>query len=302
MGAWSGVALIALLITACGSKKEPDDLAGLVPREVSAWKTVGEDQHYNRTTIFTYIDGGAEVYLQYAFRTVFVREFVREGSPRISVQLWDMGIPEDAFGIFSLDREEKDAGIGQDSEYAAGFLRFWKGPYFVSVSAERETPDSQGAVLGLGREIAGRITAQGVHPAVLDGLPPEGLQQRSVRFCHGPYLLAYHYPISDENLFMLNHETDAVLASYSVGAEIARVLIVLYRDEKEAEQAIIRVTKGYKPPMTTGGQVQMSNGRWAGVRRVHRALAAVFEAPSQGQVEEMLGKAVQKLEGAEWAK
>ena len=76
-----------------------------------------------------------------------------------------MGTPENAFGIFSFEREGGDVGLGQGSEYEAGFMRFWKGRFFVSILAEHETPGAKEVMFGLGKAIDRAITETGPEPA-----------------------------------------------------------------------------------------------------------------------------------------
>ncbi|MCX6374676.1 MAG: hypothetical protein NTU88_01320, partial [Armatimonadetes bacterium] len=156
------IAFIALaIIPPARGGQSPRDL---VPREMLGWKTDGKDGLYDRNTLFQYIDGGAEVYLAYDFRQEFARRFVKPGQPAITVDVFDMGSSEDAYGIFTFERESGNVGIGQDSEYAAGFLRFWKVQYFVSILADKETPSTRKAVMALGKAIASRIKSAGERP------------------------------------------------------------------------------------------------------------------------------------------
>ena len=76
------------------------------------------------------MDGGAEVYLAFDFRRVFARKYAGPGGNELALDIYDMGSPEEAFGIFSCDRGTPAAGIGQDSEYGFGLLRFQSGPVF----------------------------------------------------------------------------------------------------------------------------------------------------------------------------
>ena len=330
---WRLVPFVTLFLIGCCAGCRPENagmnLSALVPREAAGWRASGEDQRYDRQSIFSYIDGAGEVYLQYSFRSVLVREFEREGAPRIDVQLFDMERPEEAFGIFSFEREDDEAGVGQDSEYAAGLLRFWKGPFFVCVSAEEETPGAKEAVFELGRAIARAIGEEGARPALLGGLPPQGLLPNSARWFHGPFCLAYHYPLPGGNLLGLGPGTEALLASYLAaegaagsaegaagssgaagtapegtgrGSEKVRVLLVRYRDEGTARAAFDGFARAYEPPLSGDGTALMKNGRWAGARGTGRTIAAVFEAPSKDEALRLLGEITKRTEGASWAR
>jgi hypothetical protein len=110
------------------------DLGPKVPKQVLDWKASGEDAVYDRKTLYDYMDGGAEVYLAFDFREVFVRRYADTEGNELVLDIYDMGSPAEAFGMFSCDRQDPDAGIGQGSEYGPGLLRFWRGRYFVSIT------------------------------------------------------------------------------------------------------------------------------------------------------------------------
>ena len=308
------------------AKIDPMNAATLLPEEIAGWRAKDNLQTYDRETIFKFMDGAGEVYLQYGFRRLFVREFARAGSPAISAQIYDMTSPGEAFGIFSFEREDEEAGIGQGSEYAAGLLRFWKGPFFVSVSADRETPEAREAVLSLGRHIARGIPEEGERPKILQGLPPRvslpgsppavslDLSETTVRYFHGHFCLATHYPMWEGNILGLGPDTDAVLASYRPGpgtdaklathrpgSQAARLLLVRYPDQQRAVQALDALSRGHEPPLTASGPVPTGEDRWAAARQAGRVLIAVFEAPSSLLAEQLLERTTERVEGSSWA-
>src|SRR5512139_602295 len=127
------------------------------PQEIRGWKWEGEHGIYDRKSLYDYIDGAAEVYLAYSFERVEARRYVKDGRPPIVAEVYRMGSAEDAFGIFSLERQDPEAGIGQGSEFGGGMLRFWKGRYFASLYAEGEAPGIDEALLTLGRALAASI-------------------------------------------------------------------------------------------------------------------------------------------------
>jgi hypothetical protein len=123
------------------------------PQQVRDWKA-SADAVYDRKTLYDYMDGGAEVYLAYDFREVFVRKYADPGGNELALDIYDMGSPAEAFGMFSFDRQDPDAGIGQGSEYGPGLLRFWRGRYFVSVTVSGNEDKAELAVLELGKAVA----------------------------------------------------------------------------------------------------------------------------------------------------
>jgi hypothetical protein len=265
----------------------------LVPKEVAGWKVSGEDRTFDRKTIFDYLDGGAEIYLAYDFRRLFTRQFVKLGERRVIADVFDMGSSRDAFGIFSFEREGEDVGIGQDSEYAAGLLRFWKGTYFVAVTCERETPSSRSAALSLGRAIAAAISASGERPDLLAALPGGNLVPLSVRYFHQASSLNYHYFVADQNILNLSKRTEAVIARHAVrGGKPCVLLLVRYPDAAAARGALRKFVAAYMPEAGSKGIARTENGKWTAARCEGRVVVAVFDSPTERGARSLLDAAV----------
>ena len=162
-----------------------NDLYQSLPKQILDWEAKDKDEIFNRETLFDYINGGAELYLTYDFKQVFVRRFTGPQQDEIVVDIFDMGSSSEAFGIFTCERDDEDAGIGQGSEYGDGLLRFWKNRFFVSILAISDEQIAKSIILELGRKIADAIDLTGQEPPLLKYLPDEGLQKNRIRYYYG---------------------------------------------------------------------------------------------------------------------
>jgi len=63
-------------------------------------------------------------------KSLQVQKYAKKDEPPIVFDLFEMDSPEGAFGAFTFEREDDEAGIGQGSEYGGGLLRFWRGGSF----------------------------------------------------------------------------------------------------------------------------------------------------------------------------
>jgi hypothetical protein len=268
-------------------KNQERELASLVPREILGWKAL-EDQTYDPKTIFNYIDGAGEVYRAYNFKSLLARRFEKEGKPALIVDFFDMGRANDAFGVFTHDPEGENIGIGQGSTYKGGLLSFWKDQFFVSVYAEEETEETMEAVLALGREIASAIPKQGEKPALLLFLPAKNLDEKNIHYFHNHLILNYHFYVSNENILLLDQQTEAVLARYGEKGESINFLLVLYPDAKKAEQAYQSFTQAYMPDAKEPGRVKTEDNKWTVTKIKNNLLAIVFNASSEALAKEMI--------------
>ncbi len=207
-----------------------------LPETIGGWVLQDDPVTYDRESIFDYINGAGEVYRSYAFNQVSVERYQREEAETVTVEVFDMGTPHDAWGVFSYAREEEETGIGEAFERKGSILCFWQNRFYVCVSADQVGEDP-GPVL---EEVAGGISQHlpfgGERPPLVRALPPADLVPLSDRYFHLHQTLNYNYYLVRENVLNLSPDTDAVLARYAPGSTY--LVLIRYPDESEAAAAL----------------------------------------------------------------
>jgi hypothetical protein len=255
-------------------------LSSYIPATAGPWLSEA-DQIYDAASIFDYIDGAGEVYRSYNMRLLVSRRFHKDGKPDIVVDAFDMGSPEDAFGVFTHDLDGEDAGLGQGSTYKAGLLSFWKDRYFLSIYTEEETEATKALVLDLGRSIAGAIPGEGRKPELLRLLPPRGLEAGRIRFFHNHSVLNYHDFVAEGDVLLLHGTAKAVLADYARAGGVSRLLVVEYAGAGEATQAGASFKAALMSQAAGKSVARAKNGLWTGIRIQGRFAAVVFDAATE---------------------
>lgn len=274
----------------------------LLPEKVGEYRPSGKDGHYDRDNIFELLDGGAEVLLALNLKAAVSRQYARRGAPDLSVDLFDMGSSNDAFGAYHHDmREGGSAGFGRESELAGSSVFFWKDRYYVSVIAFADTADARDAVKAVGKAVADRIQAPGEIPRIVSGLPPKGLVASQVHYFHTWPLLRSHYPFPTDDLLGLGSDTEGVLARYGqgdAGGEAARtaLFLVRYPSATRAEQGRQRFTAGWLAGADAG--IGRTERGWAGIRAKDDWVVGVLDANSAEQVDELLAAVDRTRHGA----
>lgn len=259
------------------------DSAVLLPADVDGWHLSKKEQAYDRETLYEYIDGGAELYLSYQFKSVITRTYSRQGQPDIVLDLFDMGTSEDAFGVFSHSRETVDSTFGQGSQYTEGLLLFWKNNYYVSVLASPETAQSKKAVFELAKRIDESIPHEGPLPGIVALLPKQDLAEESIRYFRHYVWLNSHYYIADENILHIDKDTQAVLAKYGKKGKRHILLLVQYANIENAKLGFKDFAKHYLPELTEDAVVRIEDGTWIGCQLNKRLLIVVFNAPTRDE-------------------
>lgn len=269
-----------------------DLLRSSLPSAVGDFKADGEDRLFDEKSIFDYINGAGEVYRAYNFRKCLARRFMDERGSAVILDIFDMRSSGDAYGVFTHDLDGDSISVGQEGLYRSGWLRFWKGSFFVSVFDEAQSPSSKEATAELAGMVAEQIREESRKPGLVSRLPSSGLQARTIRYLHDPVVMNTHFYISDENILHLEPRAEAVLAEYRRDGGNAMLLMAAYPSEEKAREARESVHKHYLPDAGNEGIARLENGKWSAVASGGRFVAFVPEAESSDLSKALVAEAL----------
>jgi hypothetical protein len=276
-----------LTLTFFYSGNEVKDLYQSLPKECNGWKVTDKDETFDRETLYNYVDGGAELYLTYGYKQLFVRKYSKPDNPDVMLEIFDMGSSQEAFGIFSSERQDDDINIGSASEYGGGLLRFWKGRYFITMMTMGDDKDSKPTVLEIGKTVAGLIDEEGKEPDIISILPKEGLLKNRIRYFHNFEILNRQYFISNENILGLDKNTNCVFAKYKKDTNTCNLLIIHYEGDAKAINAYNNFLKIYLPE---GKALKLENNKWTIIDRIKNYITIVFDSPKKDFADNLLSK------------
>jgi hypothetical protein len=301
MRIWTFFVIIVLVFTAAemvkGEEKGKMSREIFLPSEAGGRKWDGKEMKYNSKTLFSYIDGAAELYLAYGFQNLTVRRFEKSNQPPILLELYEMASSEDAYGVFTFEHQDEAVEIGQGSEFGGGLLRFWKGKYFVSIYAEGEGAEVESEILKTGRAAANSIPAVGLEPKLVGFIPGKdlGLVDKSLRYLKSHVLLNQRFFIAHQNILNLSRKTEAVLAQYLQGKQKTQLLLIRYPDSKEAADAYRSFMKVYLPDAKGMDRARTEDRKWTFARQRNEFILIVFGAPTEADAEVLLKATEEKL-------
>ena len=133
------LAVLFLLAPAAASQERAasPELAALVPK-LADWSLSEGLRSYFPESLFEYIDGAAESYLSYDFRELLVVDLEKKGTgATVTLEIYDMGLPLNAFGIFGAERypENKAVALGELGYVEGEALNFLAGRFYVKLLA-----------------------------------------------------------------------------------------------------------------------------------------------------------------------
>lgn len=160
------------------------ELAGLVPR-LDAWTRPEEPRSYFPESLFEYIDGAAESYLSYDFRELLVVDLEKKGTDAtLTLEIYDMGAPLNAFGIFGAERypENETVPVGDLGYLEGEALNFLAGRFYVKLLAFGLGDGTAASLRDVAAKVAAGVKPTAGLPALVLAFPKEGLVARSEKY------------------------------------------------------------------------------------------------------------------------
>jgi len=280
------MALVLTAYPAAGGRpqeRKPDAaLAALVP-QADAWKQSEAPQTFLPDNLYAYIDGAAESYLSYDFREVLVVQLKREGSDAtLTVEIYDMNGPVNAFGIYSAERypENQPVEVGDLGYLEGETLNFLAGRYYVKLLSFGLGEGAGPALKEYALKIAAAIPGKGSLPVVLKAFPAEGLIARSEKyikknflgyeFLHDGYIAAYKTDGQEIDAFIVPRDSAA-----AAEADLGRLLDYYKKDKLVPEKNAL----GYhvKNRYSQHAYIGVAGTAVCGVMRISDGLEAAGE-------------------------
>ena len=183
--------LLGLLLVAAAAPapRTEGPLRGYPPEDNAApgWTRDGGPQEYEGEDLYTYIDGGADIYHEYGFRRVIVQDYKNAGGRSVSLEIFEMTTPAAAFGMFSFKRSGKGKSLelGGGAELEDYYLNFWTGRFLVTLTGFDEAAETKAGLKALAGVVDSKMKDRGDAPRLIRILPEGGLVPGSVKYLKG---------------------------------------------------------------------------------------------------------------------
>lgn len=155
------------------------------PQTATGWDYSELPTAYERETLYHYMNGKARVYLDYGFVRLDHAQFASpDGKAVVDVDIYDMGAPEGAFGIYSLERgEELPLHYKRRLGYMNGPARFfWKGRYYVTITSPASSAETIQAIHSLSSHVENSIRGEPGALLILAAFPEENKVPESEQY------------------------------------------------------------------------------------------------------------------------
>jgi hypothetical protein len=227
-----------------GLRAAPDDASLLPPDNfLGAWKKVDPPKRFTQANLYGYIDGGAELFLEYGFERLTVQKY-RNGADELTVEAYRMTDPAAAAGIYLMKAGKETPATGFKERHTANRyqLMFCRNRYYVVVNNLSGREALAPVQVNVASYIAPKLPSASPI-AELQALPREGLVPGSARLVRGAYALQSVYTLGDGDILSLGHKLTAVTGDYTSAKGTYTLIVATYSDPARAKRAFAHLQK-----------------------------------------------------------
>ncbi len=237
----AAIALAAVPAVAAEVVLPPD---GFAP----GWVKADKPETYLKTDLFNYIDGGAEVFLEFGFAKLTVQIYALDMF-ELTLEVYEMETPESALGIYLLKagKETPVKGIAARNTGDRYQVTLLRDRWFVHVNNADGLPGAVPAMSVLANKLLATIP-EGKRVTLLDALPPKNLIAGSGRIFRGPYALQSLYTLGPGDILLQKGKVFGVAGDYrDPGQGTITRIFVAYPDIASAEAAFDNLRQNLDP-------------------------------------------------------
>jgi hypothetical protein len=242
-----GVCVLGMWVAGAGAAGD----GALMPADqaVAGWARTGAQKVFTQADLYGYIDGGAELFLEFGFETLTLQRYQR-GGDEIAVEIYRMADLPAGLGIYLMkggkDLRTRDLPYRHIADRYQVMLQ--QGRFLLLVNRLKGEGDLSNALAQFAVRVAGRMPAETPRP-LLRALPDKGLVPDSARLIRGPYALGSVYTLGEGDILSLQpNKVTAVSARYreAGGAETA-VVVAEYPTDAAAGAAYRHLADNLDP-------------------------------------------------------
>ena len=179
---------------------------------------------YGPDNLYEYMDGAADIFVLYGIHQLLHVD-LRAKSADISVDVFDMGSADSAFGMYAAERSSDShfIAIGAEGYQYEGMLNFLQDRYYVKLLGFGDGAD---AILDtFAKALSARIGTNPALPALLSELPKDNRKPHSEQYMPAdPLGHAFLGP--------------AYMVAYTSGDQESKLFVTVARDEADAQQRL----------------------------------------------------------------
>jgi hypothetical protein len=278
-----------------GVAESKERLSALLPekRAMKGWSITLGPKFFEPQNLWEYINGQAEMYIDYGFELVGTAEYGSlDGPGSVTIEIYQMQSPKHAFGIYAAERSPLDTSIGMGVQgyLSENVLNFWKGPYYIKLTSFQRSPETKETLMALAVGIDHKIDGSYAEPKPFACFPEDNRVSMSERFIPRNFLglsfLKDGYRVS----YQTREQSFQAFLVKTESKGMAKEVFRKYQDFLQSEHAHVSLS-------TEGDYQLMVSKKEKGQAVFHHGpfVGGVLNAADLSQAQEILSEIIRNL-------
>ena len=227
-------------------------LARLLPEPSEVGASRSGEQKFFGADLYQYIDGGADIYLDYGLVAMVHQEY-KASSTDITLDVYNMGAQSNAFGIYAAESspDYHFLPIGSEGYGTNEILNFFQDEFYVKLSAFSDKEKTGPVLERFAREVSRRIGPSQAMPEFLSLFPPQNLVSHSCKFVKKS-------PLGHDFL------APAIVAAYALGEKQTSLVISKSPDAQAAAKKVDQLRSYFSRSGKVVPQPGLASGAFLG--------------------------------------
>lgn len=202
---------------------------------------------FKTQNLFDYIDGGAEIFLEYGFKELRMQAY-EKGDEEISIELFQMECPASALGIYLIraGNEKPNANIPARNSCNKYQFTIWRGSAFIQINNYSGKTENLAVLTRLANQLLKSIPDE-PKPELLNLLPEKNLIKGTEYLIRGPISLRPVYTFGEGDILQLHGKIFGVLGDYATAADTFTLILIPYPSKKAATSAYLNLIDHFDP-------------------------------------------------------
>lgn len=189
---------------------------------MKGFSKAGQPKIFTSSDLYGYIDGGAELFLEFGFEQLTLQRYKNSNDDEITFEIYRLTDQVAAAGIYFMKCGKPTPDISFSERHTVNkyHLMLQKNNYFIIIANQDGNEKYLPSIIMAAKDIASKISStEGMNTQdgtikILDCLPVQNRLENTIRFIRGPYALQSLYTLGDGNILQLNNTITAVTADY----------------------------------------------------------------------------------------
>jgi hypothetical protein len=220
--------------------------------KMNSWKLKGKVQSYHPGNLWELINGAADAFISFDFQELKSYD-VEKGNLIFTVNIYDMGTPLNAFGMFRSENSARDDSEkpGIETQYSDYLTVMLKGSYYIKIETVKGKTTRKNCS-SLLRDISKSLPGSTAYPTEISLLPVTNRIKQSARFIK-------------ENFLGIQELSNCLYAEYQNDQIKYRLFIIITTDQKNSGEFLKLLAKKWTTETLKGELIYLREIPYTGI-------------------------------------